>query len=145
MSGVFGSGLPVTSVVNNYSSGSFSRVSNNKDCAEILSGAPGADTWMTALDVSGPGIIKAIACTTEDATPRTISLRITVDDTVVFNATSDSISTAEKGLVAFGCVDAYDYIIQTGNEVFNSSLKVEIKQSLNETDKIKAIYAYVLT
>ena len=141
--GVFTSEKVTTSIVNRYSAGSLSdalAIAANTGAKEILSGALTADTFATALSISGAGWIDLLYIYTKDATARTIGLKLTLDGTIVFNAVSNAISAGATGMMVVGH-RGYDsaaaYWIEKGNQVyFSTSCLVEIKSSLLETDKI---------
>src|SRR5574340_415716 len=99
-----GADSPPKSIVNRFSGGGVSIASINAYFAEkeILSGALTANTLKTLLSISGAGALKMLTVYTKDATARTLRLKITIDGVVVFDATSNSITAANSGLVA-GC------------------------------------------
>lgn len=142
--------FPPTSVVNHSAAGGITdiktlyfAISNVK---KVLSGALTAATYKEILAVSGRGILDFVAVGTTDATARTVGLKITIDGTDIFDAVSGSLSANWLGLVGVG------YVLDPNNGYpgiqpcpFSSSLSIQIKSSLTETDKIAAYYIYRTT
>lgn len=113
----------------------------------ILSGALTANTLSTALSLNGPGVLKVAAVQCQDATARTLRLQVTLDGTVVFDATSASIYKSGSGIFAVGFpVDTTSGTAEasTGFEAisFKYSCVIKIASSVSETNKIALIAAY---
>ena len=112
-------------------------------CISTLSGAMTAGTLKTLLSISGVGVkLFHLTFRTNDVTARTIRVKITVDGTVICDATSASISTSGYGGVWAGMRSTSSPnapIIMTSN----STLLIEYASSLSETDKITAEYFYI--
>lgn len=109
---------------------------------EFLSGAMTAGAWtvVPGLSLTGAGQAALLAAYATNTTPRTVGLRVTVDGVEVFNATSNTVSSIGSGLVAAGKADSVAF----GSSVpirWNSTLLVEVKSSLTETDKIAVVAA----
>ena len=111
-------------------------------CIATLSGAMTANTLKTLLSISGVGAqLLHLTFRTNDATARTIRVKITVDGTVICDSTSASISTSGSGGLWAG-------IRSTSSPnapitiTSNSSLLIEYASSLSETDKITSEYFY---
>ena len=140
----FMGGGATRAVVNAYSSGGTlssgdlrATVSNGGKA--VLSGALTANVLATALSVTGGGEVPMLAVYAVDTTSRTMRLQVTVDGTVVFNATSSACTISTVGIAAAG---NYVSNIQPSQPIrFNSSLLVEIASSLSETDKIGLCYS----
>lgn len=140
--------FPPTSVVNQSTADGYIKtlyfaISNVK---KVLSGALTAATYKEILAVSGRGILDFVAVGTTDATARTVGLKITIDGTDIFDAVSGSLSANGLGVVGVG------YVLEPNNGYpgiqpcpFSSSLSIQIKSSLTETDKIAAYYIYRTT
>ncbi|MEY4427951.1 MAG: hypothetical protein RLZZ182_640 [Pseudomonadota bacterium] len=138
---------PVTSVVNYWSAGGIGALAmpasslSIGNLKETLSGAVTGGTFVTIINVSGRGRLNFACAKTKDATNRTVSLKLTIDGTVAFNAATAAVASSDFGLIGIGCA-------RGGNEViyqpidFQSSMKIEITQSLSETDKVSAMYNY---
>ena len=110
-----------------------------------LSGAMTAGTLKTALSITGRGRINWAAIYTNDATARTLRMKITVDGSVIRDYTSASISTTSSGFVGLGGgsivgVTAEGVFYQPVR--FGESLLIEIASSVTETDKATFAYAY---
>ena len=142
---------PVTSINNYFSAGSVSQDGipvppHSLNVKETLSGALTAGTLATALSITGRGVARFIASKTKDATARTIRLKVTVDGTSVFDATTNSMSASNKGIIAVGGVATGGSSSDTGGVYgelkFNTSLLVEHASSPTETDKISLISNY---
>lgn len=119
------------------------RASN--DVRQTLSGALTANTYKTILSVTGQGILKFCAVASFDTTPRTQSLRITIDGVVVCEKSVASISSSNKGIVGVGglgtaLLDAA--LLRFDSCRFNASLLVEVKSNITETDKIYTLTNY---
>lgn len=141
----FGS-LGTTSIINYYSSGgvnSGASLSSGSPAGgkKVLSGALTANTLATALSVTGQGEVPWLAMHTEDATARTLRMKVTVDGTAVFDATTSSISASGYGQVAVGAQTAANLCYQSTSPLrFKTSLLVEIASSVSETDKVSISY-----
>lgn len=137
----FGGNSPTTSIVNFYSSGGVKSASDisadsGNSMKEVLSGALTANTLSTILSATGGGEILALKAYAKDTTSRTVRLKVTIDGTSVFDATSSAITNTGVGIIAVG--DEAGSI--GGGARFNSSLTVEIASSLSETDKVAIGY-----
>ena len=147
--GVFstGGGKPPIDVVNLFTESNTHVAIGAKAQTEILSGALTATVYSTVLNItSGGGIIKSLSIRTKDATSRAISVRVTIDDTEVCDIDSDTFAASGEGIVVFGSYDdAMSGVHDDSGDVWRSSLKVEVKSSLTETDKIGLLITYNLT
>lgn len=109
-----------------------------------LSGSMTAATLKTALSITGRGRINWAALYSNDATARTLRMKITVDGSVIRDHTSASISAANSGFVGLGG----GYFGGGANGLFyqpvrfGESLLIEIASSVTETDKATFAYAY---
>jgi len=111
-------------------------------CISALSGAMTAGTLKTLLSISGVGVrLFHLTFRTNDATARTIRVKITVDGTVICDATSASISTSGNGglWAGFRSTSTPNAPITITS---NSVLLIEYASSVTETDKITAEYFY---
>lgn len=145
----FGVEGPVTSIVNYYSAGgvqsSVSIASSDLSITkETLSGALTAGTLATVNNISGRGRVNIVTAYSKDATARTIRVQVIVDGTTVFDATSNSISTTGRGVVALGVIDNTGSASAFQPIRFNTSLVVKVASSLTETDKIATGINYEL-
>lgn len=105
------------------------------EAKEILSGALTSATLATALSLTGGGVISYLSIFAVDATARTLRLQLVIDGTTVFDSTSASNSTADKGTLIIGSQASAGWA--TEHDIpFNSSLVVKIASSLTETNKI---------
>lgn len=140
----FGGAQATTSIVNAHSSGGTATSTSvaaavTNGLKEVQSGALTANTLATVLSVSGAGAIPALTAYTLDATARTVRLKVTVDGTSVFDATSSSITSSGAGIFAAGYSSSG--LVQFGEPiVFTSSLLVEVASSLTETNKVAIGY-----
>ena len=105
------------------------------EAKEILSGALTAATLATALSLTGGGIISYLSIFAVDATARTLRLQLVIDGATVFDSTSASNVTADKGALIIGSQTSSGWATEHDTP-FNSSLVVKIASSLTETDKI---------
>lgn len=109
-------------------------------------GALTAATLVTALSLSGQGVISLLGCTGVDTTSRTHRLKVTLDGVVIYDATSDAFITSGACLMAIGgfTPNAATFATPTYEPlVFNTSLLVEYASSLTETAKSIVFYRYV--
>lgn len=137
------------SIVNRFSAGSVAPVlitnTTNSGLKSYASGALTANTLATATglgQVTGSGKIKFLSFATADTTARTLRLKLTIDGTSVFDATSSSTTTNSAGIHAVGFTDGSGTPFQVDGIYYNSSFKVEIASSLSETDKCNVFLVY---
>jgi len=139
---------PMTSIINYYSSGgvdgTFGYGNGLSDRAAnvlgVLSGALTATVLATVIDRTGSGAVFFLAASVMDTTSRTIRIKVTVDGTVVFDATSSAITTSQTGTQVVGSglyYSATQFYTRPGYLEYDTSFKVEIASSLTETNKIK--------
>jgi len=140
---------PPTDVENKYSVGGVSTpaITYTSAFKPVLSGLLTAGVYKSVLDVSGSGIVKGLAMLQADTTSRDISCRVTVDGVIKFEATSSvSLSIANAGLLIWGDIlftGGTDYsLIASAMEAFTKSLKVEVKSTTTETDKVNLYIVY---
>lgn len=106
-----------------------------------LSGAMTANTLKTVISVTGSGMVNNLAFSSVDATARTLRVKITVDGQVAWDATTASMSTADRGIIVCGGYPVTPF--QSGDYfVFSTSLVVELASSLTETDKFNVYAKY---
>ena len=149
MPGIFSSNgsRPSISIVNKFSAGGYSvGTINNVLGKEILTGALTADTYATILEVtSGPGFLTILSVVANDTTARTLTIKLTIDGTEIFEATSDSITSADTGIIVLGTYEGAGILSDANGRPWKTSLKIEVKSSLSETDKSTVYVAYDLT
>lgn len=112
-----------------------------------LSGALTANTLATVLSLSGKGVISFLACAPVDATSRTHRYKITLDGTVIFDATSGATNSTQHYVPVIGALlnlsSTYSvYSIVPEPLFFNTSLLIEYASSVSETDKTRHAYKY---
>lgn len=117
---------------------------------QILAGTTVANTYKTALSVTGAGSLLFAALATNNATSRTIKMRITIDGVQVSERTGTAMASLGKAIVAVGAIDGAASApgtvpITFGDVRFNKSLLIEVQSSLAETDLIYLLTNYVLT
>ena len=137
-----------TSIVNYYSSGGVkTTVGVAPPRRSVTSGALTAGEFYTALNIAGSGWVPLLYVYNNSATPtHTIRLQVTVDGTIVFDATSDTITTSASrfAVIAAGCAETG--FTWDGEPIrFNSSLVVKIASSQAGTDYVGLAYEYQLT
>lgn len=113
----------------------------------VQPGALTAATLATILNLSGKGVISFLACASVDATARTHRIKITLDGTVIFDATSASVSSLLAYCPVIGSIESLSDTYSTASVIpepmyFNSSLLVEYASSLTETNKTNIAYKY---
>lgn len=112
------------------------------DLRQTLSGALTANAYKTVISVTGQGVLKFCAVASGDTTSRTLSIRITIDGVVVCEKSVAGVNATNKGIVAVGgAVDATS-VARFDRVKFNTSLLVEVKSSLTETDKLYTFTNY---
>lgn len=130
-------------IVNYFSAGGVSandvNASQSTNAREVLSGALTAATLSTVLSITGAGSMAYLSAYTKDTTARTVRLFVIADGVTVFDATTNSIAVALRGLIAAGCIPAA--ATPGGAEIhFNASCVVRVASSLSETDKVAIAY-----
>lgn len=134
------------SIINYFSSGGVSLTnvgaSASNNARELLSGALTATTLKSLLSFTGAGRLPYLAAYSKDTTARTVRLRVCVDgvtSTYAFDATTDSMTVAGKGLLAAGA--APSNATASGAEiVWNISCEIWVASSVTETDKVAIAY-----
>lgn len=143
---------PPVSVYNGFSAGAASMANMSSEpgggygsAKYILSGALTANVYKEVLAVAGAGVAQVITAMSLDATLRNIGLKVVIDGVTVFDAVTDNLTTAQKGLLAVGNKVATANIVNHGSVPFNSSLSVQVKSTLTESNLVAAVVAYLLT
>ena len=153
MAGTFNSGglnAPPTSIVNGCSGGTLLSASGGGTTPgtmdaisgkKYLSGALTAITYKELVSVTGPGVISSayVQSVYGDTTSRTIGLKITIDGRDVFSAISAASTIANDGLVGVGLASsgrAGFAQVMPEPKMFDSSLSISVRSSLNESDKL---------
>lgn len=131
------------SIVNYFSAGGVSandvNASQSTNAREVLSGALTAATLTTVLSITGAGSLAYLSAYTKDTTTRTVRLVVIADGVTVFDATTNSIAVALRGLIAAGCIPST--ATPGGAAVyFSQSCSVRVASSLSETDKVAIAY-----
>lgn len=139
----------VTSIVNRFSTNgatALNLTNLNQYGRSYASGALTANTLSTVLNVSGRGRIDLLGVYTEDTTSRTIRVKITLDGTVVFDATSAAITSVFGGVMPIGGAQYTSSASLTFAMFqpieFSQSLVIEIASSLTETNKLTSVINY---
>ena len=146
LSDFFGSMEPCTSIVNSTSAGTAVNLGYDPPgiVKSTLSGALDAGVYSAALvDVAGSGYLTYCALNGVDATSRTLTLKVVLDGVIVYEATSAALTNAQTYMLAAGCATPTGFVLDY--IPFLSSLKLYVKSSLGETDKLKLWYQYFLT
>lgn len=111
--------------------------------AYVSSGSLTANTLATVLSVSGKGALTYLGIQSRDATSRTHRVRITIDGTVVFDATSAAHAAANGVAYVHGHYnDTTRQKIEGVPLLYDSSLIVEYASSLTENNKAWLAYTY---
>lgn len=145
VSQVLGGNQATTSIVNSTSAGgSSTTILFYGSVKTTNSGAMTANTLKQMLNISGSaGSMSVLGVYTNDATARTVRMKVTIDGVVVYDATSNSIGVSNAGHLVAG---AYAYVaFDDGNPIrWRTSCLVEIASNLTETDKLTFGYKYML-
>ena len=104
-----------------------------------LSGALTAATYKEMLAVSGAGVLRYCAVRAVDTTSRTLGIKIVIDGTTVYDAVCTACTAENDGLRAFSPETLPMQL------PFASSLSIQIKSSLSETDKVGLLVDYYTT
>ena len=141
----FVGGQRVTSLVGTPStSASMSSVVSRAAATAALSGAMTSATLKTALTITGRGRVNWLELYTNDATSRTLRMKLTLDGTVIRDHTTSAIAATSTGFVGLG-VGVYEggpFTMLFQPLTFTDSLLVEIASSVTETDKASFAYNY---
>lgn len=134
-----GASGPVTAITNYYSAGGVNSAFSlqpdpDTGTVEILSGALTANTLKTLYTKTGRGRINVLTAQTKNATSRTVRLRLTIDGTVCFDATTNAIADTGRGLIAVGIYAAGGFSTVFQPIDYQESCLVEVASSLTETD-----------
>lgn len=137
-----GANRPPATIVNGYSAGGTSNViisaAGENHGKKILSGALTATVYKELVSVTGAGFIDLASAYALDATARTIGLKVVMDGVTAFDAVSASLSGAYQGIIAIGSrAAATGGFTNFQRFYFNTSLSLQVKSSLNETDLVE--------
>lgn len=108
------------------------------------SGNVTAGIYLTVIEVKGRGCLKALMLVSTNGTPKTMTLRLTLDGTVLHDGPTPAISNTSAfalvGSIAFGTLsslldDALD---------FDQSMLIEYTSSVSEIDGANISYRYEL-
>jgi hypothetical protein len=104
-----------------------------------LSGGVTANILKTYFSDTGAGVISSLAVKVNDATSRTIRVKVTVDGspTPVFDSTSAASSVNVRGLIVCGSgsFSSAGIVPEIPPIYYKSSILIEFASSLTETDK----------
>jgi len=130
---------PVATITNAYSAGGTQSPSGltgntgNNMAVVVAPGAYTANTLQTVISHTGRGRVNMLTVYTGNTTSRTLRCRITLDGTVVFDATTNAIITSGVGMVPIGILtSATPLLIGMQPIDYQSSLLVEVASSLSE-------------
>ena len=116
-------------------------ITTHNEGINTLSGAMTLNTLKTFLSVSGTGgEMPLLTVRTNDATARTIRVKITVDG-VAYDFTSASISTSGNGVVLAGSTSSTNPSF-TPPIRWKSTFVIEVASSVSETDKLTIEWIY---
>ena len=110
-----------------------------------LSGAMTAATYKEILAVTGSGVLNFAGVAAEDATSRDLYIKVLIDGVQVCERSMLTCVTAGSGVVCVGTLfyDGTTSSSLTFDQIpFASSLSIQIKSSLTETDKLLTLYHY---
>ena len=143
------SGIKPAGVINGTSVATFHRaqssmltsptgLSGTTAVAPALTGALTAATLATVLSVSGRGVLSFAACASVDATSRTHRMKITIDGTVIYDATTAATTNVADWLIPVGSIANHTTLspgVIYEPFTYNTSLLIEYASSLGETGK----------
>jgi hypothetical protein len=131
-------------IINSFSTGGgtiFAPFLSNGFTKKSTTGAVTANTLVTALSLTGSGVVNYFAAYSNDATSRTHRVRVTIDGTVVFDATSGACTTTGDGVMPIGNTQTSNFTVYD-QIPYNTSFLVEYASSLSETAKTGFAYIY---
>jgi hypothetical protein len=149
--GEFGALSPIlktpSAIVNFYSDGGKKSSSGIAplDIKQVLSGALDTATYKELVGITGSGVLNFVSVTAQNATSRTIGCKIVMDGVTVFDAVSSAITGADIGILPVGAILGAYVTPLFDSLPFYSSLSIQVKSSLAETDLVKLYYHYHLT
>ncbi len=108
----------------------------------VNSGPCTASTLKTMLSLTGKGAISYLGLRGTDATSRTHRIKVTLDSTVIFDATSAA-STSSRVVSLIGFLSK-DSAMNEMPLFFDQNLTIEYASSVTETDKTQLGYIYYL-
>ena len=136
---------PPKTIINKWSAGGVAKI--NLSCytnwlpkiKSDLSGALVADTYKEIISVTGAGVLEMAAVATEDATSRSIGIKVILDGVTAFDASSAvEAASSDFGMVAVGgIVSPSSFSLLPQDYPFYTSLSIQVKSSLSETDKVR--------
>lgn len=110
----------------------------------ITSGAMTANVWKTLVSVSSAGVLDLASLSPVDNTARTVDFRIVIDGTTVY--TGSEATSFQRWFVGAGIVtlNASGVVTAVASQhlVFNSSLSIDARSTITETDKLRLTYLY---
>lgn len=139
---------PPVSIVNFFSAGGVSFVAGNYTSNKsILSGALTANVLKSVFSLSGSGQVDTAYVVSNDTTGRLIRLQITIDGTIVFDATSSAVSATNSGIMGIGHISYYavtQFIVEPSPVFFRNSFEVKVASTRGETSGILFLTSYQL-
>lgn len=130
---------PTRSITNSSSGGGTVETISNPGAKSVASGSTTANVLSTILTISGQAEVPILALSSGDTISRTVRLQVTVDGTIVFDATSGTLVQPTQGIFAAGCRSPY---LQSGLPIRCSSSLV-VKCCTNATETNGATLYYV--
>lgn len=130
-----GANGPVASIINAFSAGGVSTTGLAAGptfgalavtAASAYSATPG--TLQTVISHTGRGRVNVLNIYATNATPRDLRLKLTIDGTVVFDATSNSVSASGSGMFVVGVLTTSTVIYQPID--YQESLLIEVASSV---------------
>ena len=128
--------------------GSYAFVNSAENYKRVISGSLTNGTLFPILSISGSGMIDFFAALSANATTRTHRVKITIDEVVVFDATSSPCDSSDQGILAIG----NSYSSSTGSSTlcmlyaqpvyFHRSLLIEYAVDRNESGSTWLYYTY---
>lgn len=104
----------------------------------VASGSTTAGVLGTILSLSGAGVVSFLAVESVDTTSRTHRIKITLDGTVIFDATTAAVMSTAHIQCAIGSIAP---VVSTASAIvtfeplaFNTSLLIEYASSLTESN-----------
>jgi hypothetical protein len=110
---------------------------------QLLSGALDESVYKDMVTLTVPGVLKLFGIATVDTTSRTMSMKITLDGTVVYDEAGPVLAATSKGWYAVGHqMDGSSGNLSMERIPFHSSLTLSIKSDVagGETDKVQMLY-----
>ena len=141
-----GESAPTAFTVGYCNAGLATASSRSSGTKRVLSGAFVANTYKTVLSLAGKGVIDMLQIGGVASSTSTISTRVTIDGVLILEGTYVNSSSNCANIIGaqyyFTPTDNYPTMVDFQTMAFNTSLLIEMKSTLSETDQTYLNYRY---